>query len=72
MMTHRQISLLLGISRQQVQLDEKRALAKLAVALDLPTPRLPGWMLRHWARATFKRRCSRCRELGHNARGCVA
>ena len=78
MMTHREIARVLCISRQQVILDEKRAIAKIAVALDLPLPELPNWMIRQWAKngvdplGIGKRRCGRCGELGHNLRGCVA
>jgi transcriptional regulator with XRE-family HTH domain len=70
-MTQRQVARALGISRTYVQVIERRALAKLAIAIGITPKPIP-----HWAKQYDRRgsggHCSTCGERGHNRAGCVA
>lgn len=67
MMTQRAVARALGISRTYEQILERRALAKVAVALGEVPPDLPHWIPTHGRHI----RCHACGGSGHNRRGCT-
>lgn len=64
-MTQREVAAALGISRTLVQAIERRIFIKLGIE-----QREPRWLQSVGAEKPWKR-CSNCRQTGHNAAGCV-
>lgn len=72
MMSQRAAAKYLGISRTLLQIEERRALVKLALALGLTPRGLAPWMALVSPPRKRHRVCARCKRVGHFAKSCAA